>query len=244
MRKLFLALCQIPVLFAFAQEMPDVSLINKIKQEAKQNSKVMDIAFHLTDVSGPRLTASPNFMNAANWAKTTLSGWGLVNANLEPWGEFGKGWQQERCYVAMTKPYYAPFIAIPRAWTGSTPGKKMFTGDIVLIKAKDSAELLQYAGKLKNKIVMLWVTDTLKPSFEADGERYADTSLQKMAKAVPLQSSGRRSQITDQQRQQFMARAAFQRVLTNLYSQEKPALILSVNARGNDGTIFVQGGGQ
>ena len=29
----------------------------------------MDIAFHLTDVSGPRLTASPGFMKAVEWAK-------------------------------------------------------------------------------------------------------------------------------------------------------------------------------
>jgi len=244
MRKLFLALCQIPVLFAFAQEMPDVSLINKIKQEVQQNSKVMDIAFHLTDVSGPRLTASPNFMNAANWAKTTLSGWGLVNANLEPWGEFGKGWQQERCYVAMTKPYYAPFIAIPRAWTGSTPGKKIIAANILLIKAKDSAELMQYTGRLKDKVVMLWVADTLKPSFESDAERLADTSLVKMAKAEPRQGGGQRPQISDQQRQQFATRQAFQRVLTNLYNNEKPALVLSANTRGNDGTVFVQGGGQ
>ena len=67
-----------------------MDMINKIKEEGTKNSKVMDIAFHLTDVSGPRLTASPGFMRAANWAKEELTKMGLVNANLEPWGEFGK----------------------------------------------------------------------------------------------------------------------------------------------------------
>ena len=160
MRKIILfSFLQASILFLAAQDTPDASVMSKIKQEGEQNSKVMDIAFHLTDVNGPRLTASPNFMNAANWAKNTLSSWGLVNAKLEPWGEFGRGWQQQRCYVAMTKPYYAPFIAIPRAWTGSTPGNKMINNGVVLIKAKDSAALMQYAGKLKDKIVMLWVDD-------------------------------------------------------------------------------------
>jgi hypothetical protein len=243
MRKIILlSFLQVSILFISAQDAPDASVMNKIKQEEQQNSKVMDIAFHLTDISGPRLTASPNFMNAANWAKNTLSSWGLTNATLEPWGEFGKGWQQERSYVAMTKPYYVPFIAIPRAWTGSTPGNKMINSGVVLIKAKDSAELMQYAGKLKNKIVMLWVDDNLKPSFEADGERLADSSLEKMAKAEPQQRTQR--QMTDQMRQQFATRRAFQRVLDNLYNTEKPSLVLSINPRGNDGTVFVQGGGE
>ena len=244
MRKIFLlSSLQLFSIIAFSQTAPDASLMDRIKQEGGEKSQVMDIAFHLTDVSGPRLTASPNFMNAANWAKNTLISWGLKNATLEPWGEFGKGWQQERCYVAMTKPYYAPFIAIPRAWTGSTPGNKMINSSIVLIKAKDSTELMQYAGKLKNKIVMLWVDDKLKPSFDADAERFADSSLAKMASAEPRQNSGQRRQMSDEMRQQFMARQAMQRTLSNLYNTEKPALVLSINARGTDGTVFVQGGG-
>ncbi|MDQ3681819.1 MAG: peptidase M28, partial [Bacteroidota bacterium] len=187
MKKIFLFVSiQFLFLFVFAQnDAPDTEMMKKIRQEVMHNSKVMDIAFHLTDVSGPRLTASPGYMNAANWAKTMLAGWGLKNAALEPWGEFGKGWQQERSYIAMTKPYYQPFIGVPRAWTGSTPGNTIMKAEIVLIKAKDSAELIQYAGKLKNKIVMTWVSDTLRPSFTPDASRHADTALARMAAAVP-----------------------------------------------------------
>ncbi len=81
MRKIFL-ITTIHFLFllVFAQnDAPDTEMMKKIRQEAMENSKVMDIAFHLTDVSGPRLTASPGYMNAANWAKTKLAGWGLKN---------------------------------------------------------------------------------------------------------------------------------------------------------------------
>ena len=63
----------------------------KIRKEGLDNSKVMDIAFHLTDVSGPRLTNSPGFFRAANWAKDELTKMGLVNAAIEPWGDFGTG---------------------------------------------------------------------------------------------------------------------------------------------------------
>ena len=207
----------------------------KIKQEGLKNSRVMNIAFHLTDESGPRLTNSPGFLRAANWAKDELTRMGLVNATLEPWGDFGKGWEQTRCYVAMTAPYYVPMIAIPRAWTGSTPGKKMINSDVILIKAKDSAELYQkYAGTLKGKIVMLYSRDTLKPSFEPDGVRFSHEALDKMANAKPDTT---RRVLTGRRPQGLAAR-----LWENFCKNEKPALVLSMNSLGNDGTLFVQNG--
>jgi hypothetical protein len=223
------------------EEKLDRDMINKIRKEGLENSRVMEIAMYLTDVSGPRLTASPGYMRAATWAKNKLNEWGLSNANLEPWGEFGKGWEQTKCYVAMTAPYYVPLIAMPRAWTGSTPGKSSLTGEVVLIKAKDSVELLKYAGKLKDKIVMTWSEAKLSPSFEADGNRFADSSLEKMAKAEP-----RPSQQGGQRNQQGNNPTPFmtQRRMNEMINKEKPALILTMTARGTDGTIFVSSGGQ
>jgi hypothetical protein len=226
------------------EEKLDMDMMNKIRKEGLENSKVMEIAMYLTDVSGPRLTASPGYMRAATWAKNKLTEWGLSNANLEPWGEFGKGWEQTKCYVAMTAPYYVPLIAMPRAWTGSTPGKKSMKAEVVLIKAKDTVELLKYAGTLKGKIVMTWSPAKLTPSFTPDGNRFADTSLEKMAAAEmrqPQQGGGQRNQQgNNPQVNQFM----LQRRMNELINKEKPALILTMSANGNDGTIFVSSGGQ
>jgi carboxypeptidase Q len=247
MRKtIFTSLILLLVVAVSAQEKVDADMINKIRNEGLNNSKVMDIAFYLTDVSGPRLTSSPEFMTAANWAKNKLSEWGLVNAKLDPWGEFGKSWRQERCYVAMTAPYYQPLIAVPRAWTGSTPGATELKGNIVLVKALDTTELLKYAGQLKGKIVMSWSPTQLKPSFEADGSRYADTALDKMAKASATQAGrggGNRFQGDSAQRAAFINRNAVQRKMADFFLKEKPALVLSMNASGNDGTVFVSSGG-
>jgi carboxypeptidase Q len=249
MKKLFLLLATSVTVFAmsYAQdEKLDMAMVEKIKKEGLENSKVMDIAFHLTDVSGPRLTASPGYLKAATWAKNKLAEWGLSNANLEAWGDFGKGWDQQRCYIAMTAPYYQPIIAVPRAWTGSTPGNGVFSSEIVLVKAKDSVELMQYAGKLKGKIVMTWSTAQLKPSFDADAHRFPDTTLDKMAKAEPRPQTPRGPQAqpqNDANRQAQINRFAVQRRMNEMLTKEKPALILSMNANGNDGTIFVSGGG-
>ena len=247
MRKILFTLLVLSCLTSlFAQEKVDIDIVNKIRKEGLENSKVMDIAFWLTDVSGPRLTISPGYTRASNWARDKMTEWGLANAHLEPWGEFGKGWEQQRCYVAMTAPYYQPMIAVPRAWTGSTPGKKELNGEVVLIKAKDTTELLQYAGKLKGKIVLTWISAKLEPSFEADGNRFADVALDSMAKAVPRQAQGRGPQAqtpNDPQRQARMNQQLVQRRMNDFMLKEKPALIFSMNARGNDGTIFVSGGG-
>jgi hypothetical protein len=219
----------------------------KIREIGLKNSKVMDFAFHLSDVSGPRLTNSPGFFRAANWAKNELTKLGLSNAALEPWGDFGQGWEQNKCYIAVTAPYYFPVIAIPRAWTGGTSGKKPISSEVVLIKAKDSAELYQnYSGKIKDKIVMFWSMDTLKPSFDADGHRYTDDELNKMANPKP--DSGRRQgnnfgNFTQEQMAAMRQRQQLARQMGDFYKNEKPAVVLSMNGRGNDGTIFVQNGG-
>lgn len=239
---LFLLFTSLSIL-TLAQEKLNTEVLNRIREEGTKNSHVMDIVFHLTDISGPRLTNSPGFNRAANWAKDELSKTGLVNVALEPWGEFGKGWQQERSYIAMTKPYYSPIIAVPRAWTGSTPGKKPIKGQILLIKAKDTLELMQYAGKLKGKIVMTWSPTVLKPSFEPDANRFADTTLAKMEQQSIQQSNRAGRTVDSTQRQAMLSRLALQKKMTEFYNSERPALVLTMSASGNDGTVFVSSGG-
>src|SRR5678816_1302554 len=107
----------------FAQnENIDQAVMSRIRKEGLENSKVMDIAFHLTDASGPRLTASPGFMRAANYAKQQLSQWGLVYDTLDAWGDFGKSWELQKSYVAITAPWYKSLEAYPKAWTSGTNG--------------------------------------------------------------------------------------------------------------------------
>jgi hypothetical protein len=243
MRKLLLAIFALLLLqsLSMAQDTNDLDMIGRIRKEGTDNSKVMYIAEHLTDISGPRLTGSPGFMRAANWAKDQLTQWGLSNAQLEPWGEFGKGWEQERCYVAMTAPYYQPIVAIPRAWTKGTPGKKELKGEVMLIRALDTTDLLKYADQLKGRIVMVYSPAVMKPSFEPDGARYADSSLEKMQNAELRPPQQRQQQA--QQSPQF-TRMMLQRRISQMILKENPALILTMSAIGNDGTVFVASGGQ
>ena len=67
----------------------DLSVVDRIKAEAFERSKVMDTLRNLTDVHGPRLTGSPGFEDAAKWAMLELNGYGLEKVHPEKWGPFG-----------------------------------------------------------------------------------------------------------------------------------------------------------
>ncbi|NBT16714.1 MAG: peptidase M28, partial [Chitinophagia bacterium] len=54
---------------AHAQEKIDLAMIQKIREEGLNRSRVMDIALHLTDLNGNRLANSPGYTRAANYAK-------------------------------------------------------------------------------------------------------------------------------------------------------------------------------
>ena len=91
MRKYYLlVIFQSLLATGFAQDGYDATVVASIKAEEEKNSQVMDIAFHLTDVNGPRLTASPGFLKAANWAKEKLASWGLKKCKAGALGGFWK----------------------------------------------------------------------------------------------------------------------------------------------------------
>lgn len=228
-----------------AQEKLNTDVLNKIRNEGTKNSKVMDIAFRLTDANGPRLAGSPGYTRAANWAKSEMEKWGLTNVTLEPWGEFGKGWELEKSYVAMTAPYYKPMIAYPKTWTKGTKGLK--NAEVILIEAKDSVELEKYKGQLKGKVVVVYRNDTLRQTFKADATRYTDEELDKMAAAAPQQPRGQMDTAqTRRMREQFARNQGPAQLLNKIKEmadKEGAVAILSSSPRGHDGTLFVQGGG-
>ncbi len=156
--------------------------IGHIKNEGFNNSKVMSTLFELTDVNGPRLTGSTGMKNAEKWAAEKLKSWALKNVKIEPWGGFGKGWEINKSYVAMTAPYYQALIAVPRAWTPGTNG--LVSGNAELVKIEKEEDMAKYAGKLKSKIIVLATGTTgneTKLNFTADARRLTDSELIKQS---------------------------------------------------------------
>ncbi|RKR81084.1 peptidase M28-like protein [Mucilaginibacter gracilis] len=222
----------------FAQDAPDPAIVQKIRDEGLKNSKVMEIAFNLTDVSGPRLSGSPGLKRAQDWAVSQLKTWGMVNANREAWGKFGKGWEVQKNYAAITVPYYHAIIAIPKAWTPGTNGA--IKGDVVYIKADTITDLEKYRGKLAGKVVILDAKPPVEINFtKPDASRYTDSALNVMAAATPQESGGRGG--IGQRRGNFASLLALRTALSAFEVKEGVALVLS-QARGTDGTVFTTNG--
>ncbi|MFM8397801.1 MAG: hypothetical protein ACKOAH_08215, partial [Pirellula sp.] len=98
--------------FSSAQnESVNTEIVDKIKQEGMERSKVMETISYLTDVSGPRLTGAPETRVAGEWAKKRLEEYGLENAHLEPWGPFGRGWSLQSYRANVTAPNFFSLIA-------------------------------------------------------------------------------------------------------------------------------------
>jgi carboxypeptidase Q len=134
-------------------EKVDLAVLHRIKTEAfAGRSKVMDTAFYLTDVYGPRLTGSPSAKQAGDWAVKTLSDWGLANVHMEQWAFAGAGWSCSRFVAMMEEPEFQPIIGFAQPWSLGTNGA--VTGEAVLAVISSAADLDQYKGKLKGKIVL------------------------------------------------------------------------------------------
>ena len=115
----------VPLTAQQQQERVDHDAIYRIKTEGFQRSEVMTIMSWLTDVYGPRLTNSPGFRKSGEWAVKEMSGWGLANVKLEPWGPFGKGWTNDKFYAMATTPGGSfPLIGMSTAWTPGTDGRR------------------------------------------------------------------------------------------------------------------------
>jgi len=187
----FLAVLALPVL---AQEDVNLAVVDRIKAEAFERSKVMETLRNLSDVRGPRLTGSPEFDDAARWAMGELSGYGVDKIHLEKWGPFGRAWTLEQSSLELIEPRYAQLTAVPLAWSAATDGP--VSGDLVLATLQTSfrmgpkkyAELMQayrtkWSGKLRGKIVLL--SDPKVPSPQTDPlfKRYSAADLADLANA-------------------------------------------------------------
>jgi carboxypeptidase Q len=219
-----------------AQEKIDYQMMQRIRQEGLQNSKVAELMSYLCDVYAPRLAGSPQYRQAGQWAVNKLKEYGLENANMEAWGTLGRGWELKKFYAAMTSPQYMPMIAYPKAWIPGLQG--LVKGNVVLMDIKTEADLDTFKGKLKGAIVLTRGEQPVVLGMEADGKRYSDEDLRKIQLA---QEGGGRNFDPSQFAAMRAQREMQQKV--EKFLKDEGVLVTLEPSRGTDGTLFVQSGG-
>jgi carboxypeptidase Q len=183
----------------------DLSVVNRIKDQAFNHSQVMYYVNYLADENGPRLAASPSYQRAAHWAVETLQKDGIDSARIEAFGDFGRSWEWSGISVHMVKPQATTLNAVPLAWSAGTEGtitatvvyaplwedpKDPAQSDLVLLAERIESYKKKYAGKLGGKIVLLTGKRPFELPSEPQTQRWSVDDLKKM-------ESARDPQITD-----------------------------------------------
>ncbi len=225
-----------------AEEKVDLYTMHRIRAEERDNSKLMDTLFYLTDLNGPRLTNSPNYFAAANWVVSRLKEYG-INAKEEKWGPFGRSWQLKKFYAAMVEPQYQPLIGFPLAWTAGTNGP--VTAEVVFAPIYTDADMEKWKGKLKGKVVMTAQPRAVQLSTKPLATRWTEAELAQQETA-PEQTG------PDEQRMQaYRARlpqawqslsreqvTAIRKKISAFLLEEGIAGVLSFGYSGDSGTVF------
>ncbi len=225
--------------FVFAQSATGVqrSAVEMIRDEGMNRSQAMATMKYLSDVIGARLTNSPAQRRANNWTREQLEKWGMKNSIVDPWGEFGKGWELRR-YTASVNANgeFVAFRAFPKAWSPSTNGA--ITGDVVFVDATDEAGLEKYKGKLKGAIVLTMPERPVEPGFKPIATRVSDEELAKLDAAKPndnVQLNRGRPAGAPGGAQAFNARKM------RFYFEEGVAVLVDPSMGTDSGTIRVMG---
>jgi hypothetical protein len=236
---LSLALAAAPSVRAqIVQEQVDLDIVRRIREEGLQRSQIPALAAHLTDVIGPRLTGSPGMKQANEWTAEKFRQWGLTNVVIEPWGEFGRGWERVSSSGRILTPFVEPLLAQPTAWTGSTRGT--VTGAVMLVRADSLSDLAQYRGRLKSAVVMMQGEPDVEPMWEAAASR---TTLDELL-APPRPPQPQAQARTPPGPQQFQERQRRMRELRDsveaLFRREGVLAVLAPSSRAYG---ILRGGG-
>ena len=113
--------------------------------------RVMEIESWLTDVYGPRLTNSPNFRKAGDWAVKELTECGLVQRRSSSRGvRSAAAGRTTSSTPRRSTPTPFPIIGYPKAWTNGTNG--LVSGEAVHRRHPDRRGLREVPGQAARQV--------------------------------------------------------------------------------------------
>jgi hypothetical protein len=213
-----------------AEERIDHGVYWKIRQEAADNSKILQTVQVLTDLYGPRLTGSPNLKAAGEWAVEQMHSWGLKNGHLEPWDWGRPGWTNERLSAHIVSPVKDALVAEAQAWTPGTDGVARGPAMQLTLPERPTRETLtahldQFKATVKGRIVFVGAPQQVLVTFNQPSLRREDadvlTLLNQPPQAPPQQQQQQQrdgpppltnNQIQEQLNQFLVANGALVRV--------------------------------
>lgn len=125
MKRFWMAFCvMVATTVLVPAQAPEKSVRERVIEEARANTRVMEHLDHLVNKIGPRLTGSLRLNWACDWAVQSFRGFGLANAHTEPWGEVAVGFDRSALEGKMVAPEEKKFELTTRSWTPGTNGRQ------------------------------------------------------------------------------------------------------------------------
>lgn len=149
-------------------------VLRHIWEVGMNDSRVMDIAQTLLDSIGPRLTGTPGYDNAADWAVKTLAGWG-VDARKEQYGTWN-GWRRGITHVDLISPRVRSLEGTMLAWSPGTGGRSVEAPVVAMPAFVSRAEFQAWLPTVRGKIVAAaFAQPTCRPMrhYEQYGQSYS-----------------------------------------------------------------------
>lgn len=220
----------------------DLEIVNQIKKEGFENSHIQELAFLLTDYTGPRLTGSYGNERGNEVVKRKMIEYGLEKVRIEAACEFEPGgWNNLKTYAAMIAPYYHHHFANPVAWTGSTIGT--VKSKAILVDIDTLSDLDRFRGQLEGKIILLPATSVDKANFNLIRTRrrvtFSDKEREELIK--PEKPSLQRVEVPD------TTILEFRKTIYEFLTEEKVAAIINetgsalINIPNSEGVSYKYG---
>lgn len=164
-----------------------LSVVEQIKDASFKSSQVMDHAFYLTDMYGPRLTGSRNFKLAGDWVVTKLRDLGLENITEEKIPNPYPGWQTTNFSIRQLEPGSATLTGVPLAWSAGTKGA--VTGEAVYFvpterDARNPQQFFdRFRGALRGKFLLIDAPQPLRLPTSPVSIRFTEHDLADLVRA-------------------------------------------------------------
>ncbi len=176
------AICLLSCVGLTANGRIDSGMNWRIRQEETEQSQIMRLLHQLTDVYGPRLTGSPSFKAACEWAVKQMKHWGMEDARLEKWDFSYPGWTCDKYAVSVLSPFQSNLSARVVAWTPGTKGVVRAKAVLIDLPERPTQKTLEdylngIRGKIHNRIVLVGAHKEVPITFNPSIMRRDDAEL-------------------------------------------------------------------
>jgi carboxypeptidase Q len=150
-------------LLGWAQQSSDLKPVTDQLAASIYNGPSMTTLGELADGIGGRLTGSPAYVRATDWAVEKFRSYGIENVRLEPF-TIPAGWQRGTASGAMLAPLSRPLYVASLGWGPSTsPGGVQ--GTVALVADVEPEALRSRKAELRGKIVLLDTTKIMAEDY-------------------------------------------------------------------------------